>query len=98
MIGTAAANVLVAFTILFATVLGMGAGGLACLALRQRWRFEGFIDAVLAAVVAVAVVYGGAAIESALGVWRSDLSLVLAIPAASVVVRHLVRRVRCSTN
>jgi hypothetical protein len=31
-------------------------------------------------------------------VWRSDLSLVLAIPAASVVVRHLVRRVRCSTN
>jgi integral membrane sensor domain MASE1 len=49
------------------------------------------IDALLAAVVAVIAAYVVGAIESASHVWGSRVTMILAIGAASVVVRHLMR-------
>jgi hypothetical protein len=92
MIGTTGATVLFSINVLFAALLGIGAGGLTCLALRQSWGLkEALIDAVLAAVVAVVAAYVVAAIESARGVWESRVLLILAIAVASVVVRKLIR-------
>jgi hypothetical protein len=92
MIGTTGATVLFSLNVLFAGVLGIGAGGLMSLALRRSWGLkEALIDAVLAAVVAVVAAYVVAAIESARGVWESRIVLILTIAVASVVVRHLIR-------
>lgn len=92
MIGTTGATVLFLINVLVACVLGLGAGGLMCLALRRSWGLkEALIDAVLAAVVAVTAAYLIAAIESARGVWESRVALILSIAVASVVVRHLIR-------
>lgn len=92
MIGTTGASVLFSLNVLFAGVLGIGAGGLTCLVLRRSWGLkEALIDAVLAAVVAVVAAYVVAAIESARGVWESRIVLILAIAVTSVVVRHLIR-------
>ncbi len=78
--------------VLFASVLGIGAGCLTCLALRRPWGLKGaLIDAVLAAVVAVVAAYVMSAIESARGVWESRVTLILIIAVASVVLRHLIR-------
>lgn len=92
MIGTTGATVLFSINVLLAGVLGIGAGRLACLALRRHWGLkEALIDVVLAAVVAAAAAYVVAAIESARGVWESSVALILAIAVAGVVVRHLFR-------
>jgi hypothetical protein len=92
MIGTTGATVLFLISILFASVLGIGAGGLTCLVLHRSWGLKAaLIDAVLAAVVAVTAAYAVAAIESTRGVWESRVTLILAIAVASVVVRHLLR-------
>jgi len=92
MIGTTGAFVLFSINVLFAALLGMGAGGLTCLALRRYWGLkEALIDAVLAAVVAAVAAYVVAAIESARGVWESRVLLILGIAIASVVVRQLIR-------
>jgi hypothetical protein len=99
MIGTTGATVLFSVNILLASVLGIGAGGLTCLALRRSWSLkEALIDAVLAAVVAVVVADVVAAIESARGVWESRVVLILAIAVASVVGRHLARLALRSAN
>jgi phage baseplate assembly protein W len=96
MIGTAGATILFSINVLFASVLGTGAGGLTCLVLRRSWGLkEALIDAVIAAVVAAYVV---SAIESARGVWESRVALILAIAVASVVVRHLIRLALRSAN
>ena len=92
MIGTSGATVLLLANIVFASVLGIGAGGLTCLVLRQPWGLKAaVIDAVLAAVVAVIAAYVVSAIEIARGVWESRVALVLAIAAGSIVLRHLLR-------
>jgi hypothetical protein len=92
MIDTTGATVLFLINVLLASVLGIGAGGLTCLAIRRSWGLkEALIDAVLAAVVAVAAAYVVAAIESAGGVWESRVALILAIAVASVVIRNLIR-------
>lgn len=92
MIGTTGATMLFIINIVFAGVLGIGAGGLTCLVLRQPWGLKAaLLDALLAASVALVAAYVLAAIEAARGVWGSLVGLVLAIAAASVVVMHLMR-------
>lgn len=92
MIGTSGATVLFLVNVVFASVLGIGAGGLTCLVLRQRWgRKVGLIDAILAVVVAVIAAYVVSAVDNARGVWESRVTLILAIAAGSVVLRHLLR-------
>jgi hypothetical protein len=92
MIGTTGATMLFIINIVFAGVLGIGAGGLACLVLRQPWGVrEALLDAILAAGVALIAAYVLAAMEASRGVWGSLVGLVLAIAAASVVARHLIR-------
>ena len=59
---------------------------------------DALVDAVLAAVVAVVAAYLVSAIENARGVWESRVALILAIAAASVVIRHLMRLALRSTN
>jgi hypothetical protein len=99
MIGTNGAAVLLLVDIIFASVLGIGAGGLTCLALRRPWSLKAaLIDAVLAAVVAVIAAYVVSAIDNARGVLESRVTLVLAIATASVVVRHLMRLAVRSSN
>jgi hypothetical protein len=92
MIGTGGATVLFVVNLLFASVLGVGAGGLTCFVLRRPWGFKAaVIDAVLAAVIALIAAYMVSTIEVARGVWESRVTLVLAIAVASVVLRHVVR-------
>jgi hypothetical protein len=99
MIGTAGATILFSINVLFASLLGIGAGGLICLMLRRPWGLkEALIDAALASVVAVAAAYVVSAIESARGVWESRVALILAIAVTSVVVRHLIRLALRSAN
>jgi hypothetical protein len=92
MIGTNGAVVLLVVNLIFTTVLGTAAGGIACFVLRRPWGLKtALIDAVLAATVAVAAAYLISAIDNARGVLESRVVLVLGIPAVSVVVRHLLR-------
>ncbi len=92
MIGTTSATVLFVINVLFAGVLGIGAGGFTCLVLRRPWGIKTvLIDAALAAAVAVVAAYVIAAIEAARGVWGSRVTLILIIAVASVVARHLLR-------
>ena len=91
MIGTRGAAVLFAINVLFASVLGIGAGGLTCLVLRRSWGARGaLIDALLAAVAEFAAAHLVAAIEIRRGVWESGAGLILVIAVSSVVVRHLI--------
>jgi hypothetical protein len=99
MIGTTGAAVLFLINVLLACVLGIVAGGVTCLALRQSWSLkEALIDAVLAAVVAVADAYVVTAIDIARGVWKSRVALMLLIAVGSVVARHLIRLVLRSSK
>jgi hypothetical protein len=92
MIGTTGATILYLINVLLASVLGVGAGGLTCLILRLKWGVKAaLIDAVLAAIVAVITAYVAATIETARGVWASNVTLVLVIAVISVVIRHLVQ-------
>ncbi len=92
MIGIGGATVLFLVNIIFASVLGIAAGGLTCLALRRPWALKAaIIDAVLAVVVGVIAAYVVAAVESARGVWESRVTLILVIAVGSVVLRHLIR-------
>ena len=92
MIGTTGATVVSVVIVLFAAILGVGAGGLACLVLRQLWGLKvALIDAAIAAAITVIAAYIGAAIAMARGVWESRVALILIIAVGSVVVRHLIR-------
>ncbi len=92
MIGTTGATVLSVINVLFASVLGIAVGGFTCLVLHRPLGLKpALIDAILAAVVVIIVAYVVGAIESASHVWESRVTLILAIGAASVVVRHLMR-------
>jgi hypothetical protein len=99
MIGTTGATVLFIVNSIFASVLGIGTGGLACLALRKPWSLKAaLIDAVLAAVVAAIAAYAVSAVDMARGELQSRLTLIFAIAVGSVVLRHLLRRVPRSPN
>jgi hypothetical protein len=85
--------------VLFASVLGIAAGGFTCLVLHRPWGPRpALIDATLAAVVTVIAAFVVGAIETASHVWRSRVTLILAIGAASVVIRHLMRLSLRSSN
>jgi hypothetical protein len=72
MIGTTGATILFVINLLFASVLGIAAGGVSCLVLHRPWGIKpAFMDATLAAVVAVIAAYVIGAIESASHVWGS---------------------------
>lgn len=92
MIGTTGGAVLFVVNIILAGVLGIGAGGLTCFVLHRSWTLRAAaVDVLLAMVVAVIATYVLAAIGTARGVWASVVGPVLAIAAASVVLRHVVR-------
>ena len=79
------------FSLIFTSILGIGAGGFMCLALRRQWSFkEAVIDAVLATVIGFVATFLILSIDTG-GEWESIVILVLAIPVGSVVVRHLLR-------
>jgi hypothetical protein len=91
MIGTRGAAVLLLVNLIFAIVLGIGAGGLTCLVLRRPWGIKvALVDAVLASVAAVIAAYVVSSIDNARGVLDSRVGLVLVIAACSVVLRHLL--------
>src|SRR3954454_2994045 len=91
MIGTTGATILFVINLLFASVLGIAAGGVSCLVLHRPWGIKpAFMDATLAAVVAVIAAYVIGAIESASHVWGSHVTLILVLGAATVVVKHLM--------
>jgi hypothetical protein len=99
MIGTTGATVLFLVNVILAGVLGICAGGLTCLVLRRPWSLKAaLVDAVLAAVVAVISAYVVSAIDNARGALESRVGLILAIAAASVVVKHLMRLAVRSSN
>ena len=92
MIGTKGATVLFAVNVLFASILGVGAGALACLLLRQDWRLKtALIDGAFAAVVTIVAAFAVTAIDASRGVWESRVMLVLAVSVVSVVGRHILR-------
>jgi hypothetical protein len=91
-IGTSGATVLFVVNLLFAGVLGVGAGRLTCSVLRRTWDLKMIVmDAVLAVVIAVIATYLVSTLDTARGIWESRVTLVLAIAAASVVLRHTAR-------
>jgi hypothetical protein len=92
MIGTTGAGLLFVVNILFASVLGVGAGGFTCLLLRRSWSLKAVvIDAMLGALVALLAAYVISAVETARGVWESRVTLMLAVAVASVIGRHILR-------
>ena len=91
MIGTTGAFVLFIINIILAGMLGIVAGGLTCLVLRQPWNLRAVLqDALLAAGVALLAAYFLATIETARGVCGSLVGPVLAIAAASVLLRRIL--------
>lgn len=81
----------VVFSLVFTSILGIGAGGIMCLALRKQWSFkEALIDAALATVIGFVATFLILSIDTS-GEWESIVILVLAIPVGSVVVRHLLQ-------
>ena len=92
MIGTTGAGVLFVVNMFFASVLGVGAGGLTCLMLRRSWSLKAaVIDAILGALVALLAAFVISAIEIARGVWGSRVTLMHALAVASVIGRHILR-------
>ena len=92
MIGTKGATVLFVVNVLFASILGIGAGGFTCLILRRNWGAKTALkDGVLAAVIAILAAYVVTVVESSRGVWDSRVTLILALAVLSVIGRHLLR-------
>jgi hypothetical protein len=86
--------------VLPATGLGVVAGGLTCLMLRQHWGVKAAaIDAVVASGIMVVSMYVLSAIYDALGTHStSDLPVALTISTFSVVAKHLVLPALRSSN
>jgi len=93
MIGTVNAEVIALVYLVFAGVLGIGAGGLTCLVLRRRWSIHiAFVDGVFAFVVAF--ISAEALPTRVADMWTPVVNPFQAIGAISVVARHLVLRAR----
>jgi len=91
MMGARGADVLMVVYFVAASVLGIGAGGLACLVLRRPWGLKvALIDAVFAAVAGIIAAYVMFVIAEARGVWEFPLGLVFLIAAGVAVLRHVV--------
>ena len=92
MIGTDGAAILVLVHLIFASVLGIAAGGLTSLVLRRHWGMKvAVIDGVLGLVVAVISAYVVSAIDTAHGALQSRVTLILTLAVVSVVLWHLLR-------
>jgi uncharacterized membrane protein len=92
MIGTTGATIVIVVKLLFACVLGMGAGGLTCLVLRLHWSLlHSLIDFVLTAVAAIATAYVVFLIDTPRNIWEPRDGLILAIAVGGVVLRHSIR-------
>jgi len=90
MIGTSGAIALVVINVVFASLLGIGAGALTRLVLHRSWRVKSVVlDAAIAAIMALVAAYVLATIEATRGTWGSVVGPVLAIAAASAVLRNL---------
>jgi hypothetical protein len=99
MVGTTGGAVLLIVNIVFAGLLGVGAGSLTSLLLHRPWGLKAaLLDAILAVVVGVVAAYVVLTMDNARGVPQSRVGLVLAIAAASVVVMHLMRLAVRSSN
>jgi hypothetical protein len=95
MLGTGGATVLSAVIILFAGLLGIGAGGIASALLRRSWGLKiAAIDAVLAIVVAGIAAYLFTVVEGSFGVYRSVVLPMWAVAVVTVFIRHLLRQQR----
>ncbi len=93
MIGTTGANIVIIFYLLVACVLGIGAGGLTCFALRRSWNLkQAVVDAALALLVAVVTAYVVAEADIARGVREPSWALIITIAIASIVTRHFIRK------
>jgi len=95
MIGTGGVIVVAMVNILFATVLGIGIGGLASLVLRQPWgRRVALQDSLLSSLVAFVAAYVIGSFEAAHGAWGAHVVIwVFAIALCSVVLKHFLRYV-----
>lgn len=92
MIGTTGATVIFLVNILVASALGLGAGRFASLALHQPWGGRtALTDAALSAATAVAAAFVFGVMDSTHHVWNSRVVPILAIAAAMVVVKYLLR-------
>ena len=92
MIGSTGGAVLLLINVLFAGALGIVAGRLTSLVLRLPWGGKAALgDAALSAAVAVAAAYVVGIIDSAHHLWKSRVIVILAIAAASVVLKYLFR-------
>ncbi len=99
MIGTTGATVLMIANLIVATVLGMAAGGLACLILRTPWGLKiAVVDAAVAAATAIVSAFVITSIDAALGISQSRVALLMVVAVASVIVRHLLRRTLRQAN
>ncbi len=92
MVGTKSAAVLVVINVLFASILGIGAGGLTCLMLRRHWALRtALTDAGVAGLVSIVAAYAVSVVDTYRGVWQSRVKLMLLIAALSVIGRHVLR-------
>jgi len=92
MIGTGTATAILVATVFLASLLGIAAGGLVGMLLRQPWSPKvAATDAVIAVVVMVIALFVVSAVDDARGVFESRVALVLSIGTASSVLRHLFR-------
>jgi peptidoglycan/LPS O-acetylase OafA/YrhL len=99
MLGVEGAAIIAVFNLLLAGLLGIGVGYLICKIRRQHWGIKvAAIDGLLAIVIAVIVAYVAAAIETALGIWASNVTLAIGIALAVVVVRHFWPQRKRSVN
>jgi hypothetical protein len=95
MIGTTGGAILAAVSLVFAGLLGVGAGGFGCLVLRLRWSFkDAAIDAGVAALVFITGAFIDTTIASARGVWQSHEATILFVAANSAAARELIRLTR----
>jgi hypothetical protein len=97
MMASAQATWLAFLYVLFAGLLGIGAGGASCLLMRRGWTVRTAIaDGFLAAIVCFVVAYVWGKIASSKGVWDIPISLIFGIATASVPLRHLFVALRSS--
>jgi len=76
--------------VLFACLLGVGAGVLYCLGSRRRWNYNtGIVDALWGAIVFFVAWYLESEIYIARGLWDAPVGLAFGIAMVSVVLKHL---------
>lgn len=93
MIGTAGALYIAIIKIVFAGLLGIVAGGFACLVLRRPWSPKSIlIDALVAIVFAMVAVYAFTVLAVSRGIYTDITLPVWGVAVLSVIARHLLAR------